>query len=134
MATGALFLVPTCQSAHLHLRSCCARAYKPLKCRGLFPKNWQTANYNGWDEASAEENLESFGNKIVLETKIQAGNGYFLKKKVRYRSSKSVDVLELTVLDKADWLRADIVERDAKVTKKIVDFFKENIATAMSSS
>ncbi|MDR2150170.1 MAG: DUF1524 domain-containing protein, partial [Spirochaetaceae bacterium] len=82
-------------------------------------------NYN-----DAQIYLEHFGNKIVLEKKlnIQAGNGYFGLKKGRYAKSKIAAVLELSRLSQNDWLRKDIENRDKIFVLEILSFIKENIA------
>lgn len=52
----------------------------------IFPQKWQNTNYNGWTREDAKEYLEQIGNKMWLEKKIniQAGNGYFGRKKEKY--------------------------------------------------
>jgi hypothetical protein len=96
----------------------------------IFPKKWQDANYNGWNYNDAQIYLEHFGNKIVLEKKlnIQAGNGYFGVKKERYAKSKIVAILELSKLSQNDWLKKDIENRDKKFILEILSFIKQNIA------
>ena len=46
----------------------------------IFPKKWQTTNYNGWDEKDAQAYLDCFGNKIVFEKKLNILNLILLKK------------------------------------------------------
>jgi hypothetical protein len=95
----------------------------------IFPKKWQDTNYNGWDYNDAQIYLEHFGNKIVLERKlnIQAGNGYFGIKKGRYAKSKIATILELSKLSQNDWLKEDIENRDKKFILEILSFMKKNI-------
>lgn len=64
----------------------------------IFPRIWQDTNYNGWNKKDADEFLEKFGNKVAIEKKvnIQAGNGYFGKKKERYTKSKIAAIIELS--------------------------------------
>jgi uncharacterized protein with ParB-like and HNH nuclease domain len=91
----------------------------------IFPQKWQNTNYNGWDESDAQKYLEWYGNKVVLEWKlnIQAGNGYFGKKKVKYNDSTIASVLELGRLKQNDWLKTDIENREVKFRKTVMDFF-----------
>jgi hypothetical protein len=95
----------------------------------IFPKKWQDTNYNGWEEKDAESYLDRFGNKIVFEKKlnIQAGNGYFGKKKDRYSSSKIAVVLELSNYPKSDWLKEDIEKREDEFKSRILDFLKKHL-------
>ena len=71
----------------------------------IFPRNWQNTNYNGWDEKEAQEYLEQIGNKMFLEKKlnIQAGNGYFNKKKEIYKDSYFIEARDLYASSQKDW-------------------------------
>jgi uncharacterized protein with ParB-like and HNH nuclease domain len=95
----------------------------------IFPKKWQSANYNGWDKDNAIAYLDRFGNKIVLEKKlnIQAGNGYFGVKKQRYTGSNISTVIELSNYHKDDWIKEDIEAREQQFKKSVVDFFKTHL-------
>lgn len=95
----------------------------------IFPKKWQNTNYNGWNKKDATEYLDKFGNKIVLEKKlnIQAGNGYFGVKKEKYSRSDIAIVKDLSNYPKEDWLKLDIEEREKKFIANILNFFKDNI-------
>ncbi len=92
----------------------------------IFPKKWQNTNYNGWSLNDAEKYLDRFGNKVVFEKKlnIQAGNGYFGMKKLKYSLSKIADVLALSTYDKTDWTKEDIEAREIVFKKILIDFFK----------
>jgi hypothetical protein len=102
---------------------------KTFDIEHIFPKKWQDTNYNGWNINDAKIYLERFGNKIVLEKKlnIQAGNGYFGVKKQRYTNSKIASVLELSKLIQSDWVKTDIERREENFISEIISFFKENI-------
>jgi uncharacterized protein with ParB-like and HNH nuclease domain len=102
---------------------------KSFDIEHIFPKKWQDTNYNGWNIDDAKKYLERFGNKIVLEKKlnIQAGNGYFGVKKQRYTTSKIATVLELSKLIQNDWVKTDIEKREEVFISEIITFFKENI-------
>lgn len=94
----------------------------------IFPTKWQSTNYNGWDEQDAKTYLNNFGNKIIFENRlnIQAGNGYFGKKKEKYRQSKIEVVKELANYPKDDWLKEDIIERENQIKSDLIKFFKSN--------
>lgn len=96
----------------------------------IFPKKWQNTNYNGWDKKSAELYLEHFGNKIVFERKlnIQAGNGYFGKKKGEYAKSKIACVQELAQYPENDWVKKDIEIRGKELIERIIGFFKSQLS------
>ena len=95
----------------------------------IFPKKWQNKNYNGWNEEDAKKYLENFGNKVAIEKKlnIQAGNGYFGRKKDEYKKSKISKVREIGEYSKNDWTQEDIERRDKKFSEDIVNFFNENL-------
>lgn len=90
----------------------------------IFPKKWQNANYNGWNEDEAKEYLEKFGNKVPIEKKlnIQAGNGYFGQKKIKYLGSKIAIVKELANYHSNDWNKDDIIQREEIFLQIITDF------------
>lgn len=95
----------------------------------IFPKKWQDTNYNGWDKKNAELYLDRFGNKVVIEKKlnIQAGNGYFGNKKSKYSSSKIASVLDLSTYQSNDWTKEDIEQREENFKKIIVTYISQNI-------
>lgn len=95
----------------------------------IFPKKWQDTNYNGWSKEDANDYLDRLGNKIVLEKKIniQAGNGYFGRKKERYQESSIFCVQELSKNKSDDWVKENIIKREEEMKNTIVDFFEENL-------
>lgn len=92
----------------------------------IFPRNWQNTNYNGWDEKEAQEYLEQIGNKMFLEKKlnIQAGNGYFNKKKEIYKDSYFIEARDLAINFQEDWLKYDIEKRNKQIYNKFAEFFE----------
>jgi hypothetical protein len=95
----------------------------------IFPKKWQDTNYNGWEEKDAQIYLDRFGNKIVFEKKlnIQAGNGYFGKKKDKYKTSKIAVVKDLANYPKNDWTKDDIEKREGEFKDRILSFLKTHL-------
>lgn len=91
----------------------------------IFPRNWQNTNYNGWDEKEAQEYLEQIGNKMFLEKKlnIQAGNGYFNKKKEIYKDSYFIEARDLAAGSQKDWLKCDIEKRNKQIYDAFSKFF-----------
>ena len=100
-----------------------------IEIEHIFPKKWQDTNYNGWLYADAESYLERLGNKIPFEKKlnIQAGNGYFGAKKVKYSDSSVYEVQRLGKYHKNDWIKDDIEEREKSMIDRLITFFKENL-------
>jgi hypothetical protein len=98
----------------------------------IFPKKWQNTNYNGWSEEEAEKYLELYGNKVVFEQKlnIQAGNGYFCKKKEKYAESEIANVMDLSKLKQKDWVKGDIEKREKFFCNTIIDFIKNELFSA----
>lgn len=104
---------------------------KEVEIEHIFPKKWQDTNYNGWSEEDAREYLDKFGNKIVFEKRlnIQAGNGYFGKKKDKYIHSEIAQVVELGNYPKSDWAKKDIENRELEFKKRIYAFFSEQLSS-----
>lgn len=100
----------------------------------IFPKRWQDTNYNGWNKEDAEIHLDMFGNKIALEKKlnIQAGNGYFGRKKGFYEKSKISEIKSLANYGSDDWVKEDIEERNSKMFNTLKTFFENNLTTSSS--
>ncbi len=100
-----------------------------LDIEHIFPQKWQNTNYNGWNQEDAMEHLNMLGNKIVFEKplNIQAGNGYFEKKKEKYRESTIKEVQYLARMSQTDWLKEDIEKRNGEIIERLCRFFKENI-------
>ncbi|GAB6391369.1 MAG: DUF262 domain-containing protein [Treponematales bacterium] len=96
-----------------------------MEIEHIFPKKWQTTNYNGWDEDAAQTHLEMLGNKVVFEKRlnIQAGNGYFGCKKEKYAASKVANVQYLAQLTQVDWSQTDIEQRDDEIINRLLSFF-----------
>lgn len=96
----------------------------------ILPRIWQNTNYNGWDEEDAREYIEKYGNKVVIEKKlnIQAGNDYFGRKKEKYRNSNIAEVIELSEYNKNDWSKDDIEERENSFINKIWEFFQSQLS------
>jgi hypothetical protein len=92
----------------------------------ILPRKWQAANYNGWNYDQAQKWLDSFGNRVVFEKKlnIQAGNGYFGRKKLKYKESVISDVLDLADFPRDDFTVNDIEKREEEFVSRITDFFK----------
>jgi uncharacterized protein with ParB-like and HNH nuclease domain len=95
----------------------------------IFPKKWQNTNYKGWSEEDAEEYLELYGNKVVFEQKlnIQAGNGYFGKKKEKYKESGIANVIDLSKIKQDDWIKKDIEEREKRFSSTIIGFIEDEL-------
>lgn len=99
-----------------------------IEIEHIFPKKWQETNYNGWSIIDAEKYLEQLGNKIVFEKRlnIQAGNGYFGKKKEQYKVSAIIEIQKLCGADSNDWLPTDIQERQTQIINRLKGFFQNS--------
>lgn len=107
-----------------------------LEIEHILPKRWKQANYFGWTKASAEEHLESIGNKIPFEKRlnIRAGNGYFGEKKRNYIGSRIKEVQDLaTNHTEDDWLPEDIQRRREDVCNRLIDFFNQNLVSSVTT-
>lgn len=96
----------------------------------ILPKKWQNTNYNGWLFKDAETYLENFGNKVVIEKKlnIEANNNYFAHKKVSYHKSKIQLVKKLSGVATNDWSKDEIIQRHKIFENTMLDFFNKHLA------
>jgi hypothetical protein len=92
-------------------------------------------SYLGWSHDEAEKSLEKFGNKVAFEKKlnIQAGNGYFGKKKLKYAESAIANVKKLSAYSKDDWHKADIDAREKEFIAELMTFFSTNLNGTVSA-
>lgn len=106
-----------------------------LEIEHILPKRWKQANYSGWTRETAEEHLESIGNKIPFEKRpnIRAGNGYFGEKKRYYIVSHVKEVQDLATNHTSDdWLPEDIERRRDEVCNRLIAFFSENLVSSVT--
>ena len=96
-----------------------------IEIEHIFPRKWQDTNYNGWNINDAKQHLEQLGNKIIFEKllNIQAGNGYFGKKKEHYKQSVILEVQRLCDEHSNDWLKDDITQRQEQIIQRLDKFF-----------
>jgi hypothetical protein len=99
----------------------------------ILPAKWKDSSYQSWDENDKEVEiyLEKFGNKVVCEYKIniQAGNGYFGRKRKRYYiNSKIAAVQKLQKMKQDEWSKEDIDKRENEFVSRIMSFFEEQLA------
>jgi len=97
----------------------------------IFPRVWQSTNYHGWNQEEAKAYLERYGNKVAINKKlnIQAGNGYFGQKKIKYIGSPIANVKDLAQYPKDDWTKDDIEAREKSFVETIVSFFQVNLSS-----
>ena len=90
----------------------------------IFPQTWDSKYYN-IDKEDAEQTLEHLGNKLPLEKQlnISASNGYFDKKKERYRASKIAICNNLGETTISEWNLANIKKRDSELCQQIKAIF-----------
>lgn len=86
----------------------------------IFPQKWHS-NYfpTNITDDQIKEKIELLGNKVPFEKKlnIQAGNGYFVKKKDEYTQSKIA--ITKALCEYSDWDLDTITERGAEIAKEI---------------
>lgn len=86
----------------------------------IFPQKWHNNYFQNNDKTDEEikMEIEHLGNKIPFEKKlnIEAGNGYFGKKKAYYSASNIEVAKNLSKLQQEDWDLNDIADRDTEVS------------------
>ncbi|KAA6313092.1 hypothetical protein EZS27_036082, partial [termite gut metagenome] len=92
----------------------------------ILPKNWKSGSYKDWNKTDAEEYLEKIGNKILLDkkTNIQAGDGFFKKKKDDYYAKSPLKAIEKLANDfpHDDWIKLDIENRENNLLNSFISF------------
>ena len=90
----------------------------------ILPKKWN--NYDGWNEETWSNDLNSLGNLIPLEYRlnINAKNEFFNRKKDYYRDSKVQDALDLLSLN--DWNPSILHQIQDEKEKRLESFFTFN--------
>lgn len=87
-------------------------------------------DHQGWeDKKEAKKYLEQIGNKMLLEKKIniQCSNGYFGRKKEKYKDSNFSEAKSLADYPKNDWLKEDIEKRNEEIYNRLKVFFKNQL-------
>lgn len=123
-------LIPALLTLNLYLKYPNQESCIKAEIEHIFPKTTQwRASYTGWDKEEAKPYIESIGNKMWLEKRlnIQASNSYFDDKKEKYKKSKFLEAQEFSKSAKNDWLKEDIESRNEEIYKRIRKFFEKNI-------
>ena len=91
----------------------------------ILPTKWQNSYFSQSSEEEVNEMIEHLGNKIPFEKRLNivASNGYFEKKKELYIQSKIAMVQELSQYHSEDWKLEQIMERDIRVSDRIIEIF-----------
>lgn len=102
---------------------------KKLEVEHILPKQWQNANFNGWDEQSHKEYLEKIGNKILLDkqSNIKCLENFFAHKQKEYKNNKAnlQEIDSLGWREKNIWDKNDIDERSEEIYENIKKFFEQ---------
>lgn len=98
-----------------------------LEVEHILPKQWQNANFNGWNKESHKEYLEQIGNKILLPKKsnVKCTDNFFAQKKKEYAdfaNSHLKEVQYLANLPQNDWLKEDIKRRNKEIYTRLKTF------------
>ena len=95
----------------------------------IFPQKWDNA-YFTWSKDDAEKQINTFGNKIAFERKlnIQASNGFYSKKKQYYSQSNIIEVKSLCNYN--DWNHSEINTRNADVLQRLKTFFEQHLSSS----
>lgn len=123
-------LIPALLTLNLYLKYPNQETNITAEIEHIFPKTTQwRSSYTGWDKEEAQPYIESIGNKMWLEKRlnIKASNDYFDDKKEKYKKSKFLEAQELSQSTKNDWLKEDIKKRNEEIYTRLTDFFKQNI-------
>lgn len=92
----------------------------------ILPVKWENSYDLRENEKIAKEKIEHLGNKTPFEKKLNiiATNNYFSKKKLSYSKSIIEMTKEIGKIKSDKWDLDDIVERDVRMTDRIVNILK----------
>lgn len=93
----------------------------------ILPRKWQDSYFPDTSQSVVDNTIEHLGNKIPFEKRLNivASNGYFEKKKVFYNQSAIKMVKNLADLSITDWKLDQILERDIRLSDKIITTIRE---------
>lgn len=97
-----------------------------IEVEHILPRKWTNTNLFGVNRKDVESQIESLGNKILLEkkTNIQAGNKSFHEKCERYyKGSKIAVVNELSKFPCDNFTPDDIQNRKVELKNELMDIF-----------
>ena len=99
---------------------------KKWEIEHILPVKWENSYDLRENEKIAKEKIEHLGNKTPFEKKLNiiATNNYFSKKKLSYSKSKIEMTKEIGKIKSDKWDLDDIVERDVRMTDRIVNILK----------
>ncbi|WP_311370607.1 DUF262 domain-containing protein [Anaerococcus hydrogenalis] len=91
----------------------------------ILPRKWQDSYFPNSSEEEVNDVIEHLGNKIPFEKRLNiiASNGYFEKKKEMYRKSKIAMIKDFSKTHSKDWKIEQIMERDVRVSDRIIEIF-----------
>lgn len=104
-----------------------------LEVEHILPKEWQSANFDNWDEESHKKYVEKIGNKILLDKKsnIKCSNNFFAKKQEIYKKIYDKgynlkEVYDLGIRERNIWEKTDIDNREKEIYKNLNSFLSSN--------
>ncbi len=101
----------------------------------ILPKKWQTSYFPNISDEEVNNFIEHLGNKIPFEKRLNivASNDYFTKKKESYKKSCISIVKDLDELNLTNWKLEQIMERDIRISDRIMDIFESWISNYVNS-
>ena len=115
-----------------------------LEVEHILPKEWQSANFDDWDEESHKKYVETIGNKILLDKKsnIKCSNNFFAKKQEIYKNiynkgynlkevydlgNKKHNILKQKIESKRSiWEKQDINKRSNEIYENLNSFLSNS--------
>lgn len=93
----------------------------------IFPQKWHSNYFTNVTDEIIKEKIEHLGNKLPFEKRLnlEAGNGYFGKKKEYYKNSNISIVKKMGEIPDDEWNLNNIELRDEILAKKIQDILLE---------
>lgn len=101
-----------------------------LQIEHILPKQWQNANFNGWNSETHEEYIEQIGNKILIDkkTNTKCSDNFFAQKQKNYKDSTRNKIREIKDLGnrtKNIWDKEDIKNRNDEIYNRLKRFLED---------
>ena len=101
-----------------------------LQVEHILPKQWQNANFNGWDKETHAQYLNQIGNKILLPkaSNIKCLENFFAKKQEEYKKCENLtEVRDLGERTNHSWLQEYIQNRNREIYQRLKSFIDTNM-------
>lgn len=121
--------IPSLLRLYMYIKYPYQEAGLDAQIEHIFPKkSKKDKNKAGLGGDTGEELIESIGNKVLLEDKLnrKANNKYFDDKKEHYEKSQFEDIKSICNTIEKEWGAEEIKKRNEDISETLIKFFNDN--------